>query len=466
MKLKRAIAIVLSIALTFGLLPAVFAAAALAGDVSGDDAITAEDARLCLRQAVGLEKFEKNSREYFACDVTEDGEVTAEDARLILRAAVGLESLHSHKFGEWTPETDETGALTGKHVRTCACGEKETEDCAYGEKTAVSENKEPTCTEPAVYEQICSVCGGKVTETQEALGHSFGEDKMLVDRDLVCERCGKTVLSFNKLVNELKQREHTYTGFSEAVNSGKVTKHKFFISLAAKTAAALAGEKLDEDTIIQQFADEMTNAEHEYGSYVDHRPITNQNFYRIGKSTVCELTEADIQSLTVEEMEGIDFLAGLPDVVKIKSAYSSASFDFDLTEKIKKANIGSVLKVTVTLKDENYAAIKDSAEETALMRGMDQDLRALVQELNQSEDIDGMKYEMKCTAASSKGKITYYLDAVTMLPIAAVYVVDIASTETFSLDMKLAGVPMMNGSMTIEMGNQNYSYYFFDSYFG
>ena len=63
------------------------------GDVSGDNEITAEDARLALRAAVGLESYAPGSAEFLAADATKDGEITAEDARLILRAAVGLENL-------------------------------------------------------------------------------------------------------------------------------------------------------------------------------------------------------------------------------------------------------------------------------------------------------------------------------------------------------------------------------------
>ena len=468
MKLRRVLAITLVSALLCGLLPtAVVFAAGVAGDVSGDGEVTAEDARLCLRQAVGLEAYEKESAEYIACDVTSDGEVTAEDARLILRAAVGLETLHIHAFGEWTPETDETGALTGKHTRACACGEVENEDCAYGERVAVTENKEPTCTEDAVFEKTCAVCGGKATETLPALGHSFGEAQMSVDQDKVCERCGETIPSFNTIVNSLKAGEqpHTYTGFSESYNEGAVTKHKFHISLAAKAAARLAGETLDEETIIKQFSDEMTNAAHEYTGYAFQRTITDQNFYRMGKNVVSDLTDADVQSMTVEETEGVDFIASLPDVVKIKSNYSSATFDFDLTEKIKAAQIGKVKKITVTLNEESYADIKDKTEESALMKGMDQDLRALVNELNQSEDMDGMKYEMKCDKAVSNGTITFYVDAETNRPIAATYYMDIASTESFSMDMKLGGVSMVDGSMTIDMDSVSINYYFFDTYF-
>ena len=63
------------------------------GDVSGDGEVTAEDARLALRAAVGLENYAVGSPEFLAADATKDGAITAEDARLILRAAVGLESL-------------------------------------------------------------------------------------------------------------------------------------------------------------------------------------------------------------------------------------------------------------------------------------------------------------------------------------------------------------------------------------
>lgn len=63
------------------------------GDVSGDGEVTAEDARLALRAAVGLETFAAGSTQFLAADATKDGAITAEDARLILRAAVGLETL-------------------------------------------------------------------------------------------------------------------------------------------------------------------------------------------------------------------------------------------------------------------------------------------------------------------------------------------------------------------------------------
>lgn len=61
------------------------------GDVDFDFSVTAADARLALRIAVGLEFAEPYSGVFLAADYDCDDVVTAADARLILRRAVGLE---------------------------------------------------------------------------------------------------------------------------------------------------------------------------------------------------------------------------------------------------------------------------------------------------------------------------------------------------------------------------------------
>ena len=61
----------------------------LSGDLNFDDRVTAADARIALRCAVGLEYFDYWQL-YEACDVDRDGEITSSDARLILRRSVGF----------------------------------------------------------------------------------------------------------------------------------------------------------------------------------------------------------------------------------------------------------------------------------------------------------------------------------------------------------------------------------------
>ena len=67
---------------------------AIFGDVDGDTAITASDARFTLRASVGLEIIEEDTLTFIAADADKNTELTATDARLILRASVGLEALN------------------------------------------------------------------------------------------------------------------------------------------------------------------------------------------------------------------------------------------------------------------------------------------------------------------------------------------------------------------------------------
>lgn len=65
--------------------------AAKLGDVDGNGTLSAEDARLALRAAVGLEKL--SAEMFLRADVDNNPGVDSADARLILRAAVGLTTL-------------------------------------------------------------------------------------------------------------------------------------------------------------------------------------------------------------------------------------------------------------------------------------------------------------------------------------------------------------------------------------
>ena len=67
------------------------ASAAQKGDVDGDGQITAGDARLTLRLAVGLDYCDDESDTFHTADINADHMITAADARLILRTAVELE---------------------------------------------------------------------------------------------------------------------------------------------------------------------------------------------------------------------------------------------------------------------------------------------------------------------------------------------------------------------------------------
>lgn len=62
------------------------------GDVDGDGDITSSDARLVLRAAVGLERFDSDQAK--KADVMGTGAISSGNARIILRVSVGLDSLY------------------------------------------------------------------------------------------------------------------------------------------------------------------------------------------------------------------------------------------------------------------------------------------------------------------------------------------------------------------------------------
>ena len=97
MKLKKTVVLLLSLVLLLQIGSPLYVLAETVpkGDIDGIDGVTAADARLALRQAVGLETF--SPRQLAAARVTGSKTVTAADARAILRIAVGLDSFESER---------------------------------------------------------------------------------------------------------------------------------------------------------------------------------------------------------------------------------------------------------------------------------------------------------------------------------------------------------------------------------
>ncbi len=98
----------------------------LSGDIDFDGAVTATDARLALRGAVGLEDL--TEQQLLAADFTQDGLLSADDARMILRTSAGLESNVTPPTEPEDPtvpvEPDTPTEHTHSYVDfVCECGE-------------------------------------------------------------------------------------------------------------------------------------------------------------------------------------------------------------------------------------------------------------------------------------------------------------------------------------------------------
>ncbi len=112
------------------------------GDVTGDGAVTAADARIALRIAVELEKTDAVSR--CAGDIDNDGAITARDARLALRIAVDLEKSDA-LLREFYPDPEEQTTQPEPETET-ATAQASTEP-PETEPTATQPTTEPPTTE-------------------------------------------------------------------------------------------------------------------------------------------------------------------------------------------------------------------------------------------------------------------------------------------------------------------------------
>ena len=101
--MKKIIALLLAIAMLATLtLPCVFAeapadeACKFWGDMDEDGKVTSADARLVLRQSVGLEDYPEDV--LYKCDIDQDGKISSSDARSVLRLSVGLDEFPAHEL--------------------------------------------------------------------------------------------------------------------------------------------------------------------------------------------------------------------------------------------------------------------------------------------------------------------------------------------------------------------------------
>ncbi len=108
---------------------------------------------------------------------------------------------HAHAFGEWTTTQNATCTEKGKQERTCACGEKETQEMsALGHKQVVDPAVSPTCTTDGLGVGMhCETCG-EVLLAQEVTpaAHVWAQTELVRaatcfvpgEEKRVCRTCG------------------------------------------------------------------------------------------------------------------------------------------------------------------------------------------------------------------------------------------------------------------------------------
>ena len=98
---------------------------------------------------------------------------------------------HKHTNGEWTIDKEATCVENGSKIRSCECGEVETENIPAKGHTSGEwiTDVEATCTETGTKYQICSVCSETIkSEIISANGHNGGQ--WITDVEATCKENG------------------------------------------------------------------------------------------------------------------------------------------------------------------------------------------------------------------------------------------------------------------------------------
>ena len=453
------------------------------GDMDGDKKVSSADARLVLRQSVGLEHYPEEAT--VKCDIDKDNKISSSDARMVLRLSVGLEKFPAHEvltvYGKDVTCT-EPGLTDGTYCVICEQELIPQEEIpAPGHTVVVDEAVAATCTEDGLTEgSHCSVCETVFVaqEAVPALGHKPvavpTEERDVCEEEQVCERCniqispmrkhtyaanafvsaekgitcthcGKTVIpSFNDLVNVLKEEEYTYTMFSKTTTV--INDPKF-------TGIMLALKPMFEE----EFKESLGEAT-EYTDLEDNIQVNSDNFEVIGSDKVSLLTDDDLQSVTMETVSSFDFLASLPD-----SFTSTRGRDNDL-KQYKDLQPGELLKVTVNIKPERYSEVKDPSGSEHIKNAFSSYTSLVSSAMNDFNTFDEDFIKCDCDCLST-AKVVYYFDKATLAPVAAFYDVLMDLDQKMSLYITQAGEAskLSTGSMSFKINTDLTNYFFFDS---
>lgn len=450
MKFRSVLCILLASVLMLTVFP-VFALGAKIGDASLNGTLEAEDARLALRAAVGLQTLSEEA--YKAADVDFSTVVDAADARSILRAAVGLEELkepHTHAFTREDLSNISTCKKQGEKRMYCECGEYEVAELLplstkhlYGELII---DKAPTCTVDGSGHYLCKDCGKKLDEVLPA-HHTFTKIGVTSGSKCTVAGCEAVIPSFNAIVNDIKDGGNAY-GFTTVTKSEDV-------STIPEITGALAPLK----DIIGDEPEESTSF-----SVKDYRLAAANSYYIIGENTVSNLSDSDIRSISIEQVNNVDFIDTLPyNYTTDKGAtYDISDWHF--------MNFTPMYKITVVMNNETTDIMNTSSAVSKFDKIYAKDYNKQMSTLKtqtENELKNSFPEEFKALLGEpsvGKGKLSsdltliYYIDAASFKPVASYYKYGMGISMT--LDFKIGGL-VPTASMTMKLDSTDNSYYIF-----
>ena len=187
--------------------------------------------------------------------------------------------------------------------------------------------------------------------------------------------------------------------------------------------------------------------------------VNSNNFELVGKETVSELTDADVDSVKTEEVTEIAFLKDLPDT------FTAGRNDYDLTA-IKAKQPGNMLKVTVKIKQDKYSEAADQGGSRYIKKIYSAYGEMVDTAMKEFNNFGGDM--MKCQSDSlSTGTVTYYFDKATLAPVAAEYNVDMQIDQKMDMYITKTGEQSNISTLTMafDISTNISNYFFFDGWF-
>ena len=282
-------------------------------------------------------------------------------------------------------------------------------------------------------------------ETIPALGHDYDESaSVTATTGVICRRCGQTAIpSFNTLVNRVKQEEHTFSAFTYTQVTVKPPRYSGIMTMFRKE--------------FQQAIADSIGATTRYSDLKENEAVTADSFHLRGTSLVSLLTDSDVESVVTERVDGLDFVAELPD-----NYVSENNVPCDLNP-YKNRQTGELLKITVTVLPETFSESKDAGGSAHVGKLLSNYGATVTEAMDRVYSFNEGVLESEGDVASAL-TVTYYLDADTLDPVAAVYHITTDSTQKINVysDEADVGVTKPAGYVSVEIINNADSFYFFD----
>lgn len=408
-----------------------------------------------------------------------------------------------HVFTNYVPDNNATCEKDGTKTAVCdRCVKNKSSNKAKNtvtdEGSALGHDwggwtviKAPTCTENGTQVRYCSRNSlHKQNATIKNTGHKFNNLSLKVfDYELKttkCSVCGYSQGStdnltvFNYLVNEKMRSSLDYNKYDIGTN-GELLYHylsSFSVSKMTISDSQISGF-FGYKSLIEKLWEENLTDESSQSKPIDNRYVKTALPIIGGTMDFgSKLETSDVTSVAVEELK--DGIKGSTLLNFVKDTYTQQIYDSDSGnykdgatyeyKNYKKGNVkDSLIKFVVTVKKEDFFNDKvnllPDTKLTSLQKifGDDYDAREfnkqLKNEYSSGEDDDIITMSGEVKSIITNGTVTYYFNAETYLPVAAIY--DVTFDIKMTANIKLA---FLDGSMSFSMKQNDKNVFLFDEY--